>query len=83
MFKNYGSNREITELSSFSLILFFIYTQKLKNCIVYLDMSSTKYGDVSRSKILPMTHFNYLLEMSSHQAYIIQTILFMLNLGEP
>jgi len=46
-------------------------------------MSSTKYGDVSRSKILPMTHFNNLLETSSYQAHIIQTILFILDLGEP
>lgn len=35
-------------------------------------MSSTMYEDVSRSKILPMTHFNNLLEMSSYQAYIIR-----------
>lgn len=44
-------------------------------------MSSTKYGDVSRSKILPMTHFDNLLETSSYQAYIVQTVLFILRSG--
>lgn len=46
-------------------------------------MNSTKYGDVSRSKILPFTHLNNLLEMSSYQVYIIQTVLFILDLGKP
>lgn len=47
-------------------------------------MSSTKLtGDVNRSKILPMTHFNNLLEMNLYQAYIIQTTLFIPDLCEP
>jgi len=81
MFKNYRGNREITEHNTFFFSV-YLHTET-ENCIIYLNVKSSKYDDDSRSKMLPLTHLNNLVEMSSYRMYITQTVLFTLGLGEP